>query len=105
QRLRRTAEGLVARLGVDGPRADQADPDLRHQPGELGASRRVVRGALPGDVAAAGGAGAAAGAPMEGALGMSAADTAPVLFIEHLALRRGARIVLADVGLEVERGE
>ena len=43
---------------------------------------------------------------MEGALGMSAAaDTAPVLFIEHLALRRGARIVLADVGLEVERGE
>jgi polar amino acid transport system ATP-binding protein len=33
------------------------------------------------------------------------AENAPVLIVEHLALRRGARTVLADVSLAVERGE
>ena len=47
-------EGLVAGLGADGPRADEADADLRHQSRQLGDSRLPVRGALPRDVAAAG---------------------------------------------------
>ena len=33
------------------------------------------------------------------------AENTPVLIVEHLALRRGARTVLADVSLGVERGE
>ena len=39
QRLRRAAQGLVARLGADRRRADEADADLRHQPRQLGDSR------------------------------------------------------------------
>ena len=39
QRLRRHAQGLVARLGPDRPRADEADADLRDQPRQLGHSR------------------------------------------------------------------
>ena len=53
QRLRGAAQGLVAGLGPHRDGADQADADLRHQPGKLGHPRRAVRGALPGDVAAA----------------------------------------------------
>ena len=67
QRLRRPAQGLVARLGADRPRADEADADLRDQPRQLGDSGHPLRGAVPGDVAAALGAGAAAGTPVEGA--------------------------------------
>ena len=47
------AEGLVARVGADRARADQADADLCDQPRQLGHSRHSVRGALSGDVAAA----------------------------------------------------
>ena len=44
QRLRRAAQGLVAGLGADRPRADEADADLRDQSGQLGDSRLDVRG-------------------------------------------------------------
>ena len=60
QRLRRAAQGLVAGLGDHRRRADQADADLRHQHRQLGGARAAVRGALPGDVAAARAPGAAA---------------------------------------------
>ena len=66
ERLRRAAEGFVARIGADGDGTHQADADFRDQSRQLGDSRRALRGAVPGDVAAAVGAGAPAGRAMEG---------------------------------------
>ena len=71
QRLRRAAQGLVAGVGADRRRADQADADLRGQHRQLGRARRAVRAAVPGDVAAALQGGAAARGEVEGAHVMS----------------------------------
>ena len=54
QRLRRAAEGQLARFGDYRRRADQADVDLRGQHRQLGRAGRAVRGAVSGAVAAAG---------------------------------------------------
>src|SRR6185436_759226 len=111
QRLRGHAQGQLARLGAHGLRADQADADLRHERRELGRARRALRGALPGDVAAAGPARAAARGALEGAHVVSTtshADTtggASVLRISGLRLVRGRREILRGVDLAAGAGE
>src|SRR3954468_12445288 len=99
QRLRRDAQGLVARVGADGARAHQANADLRDQSRQLVHPRPAVRRALSGDVAAARRARAPARAPVESRTAVT------VLEIADLQLTRGTRTILDSVSLTVERGE
>src|SRR5262249_62370068 len=94
------AQGLVARVGSHGARADEANADLRDQPRELGDSGHPVRGPVPRDVAAARRARAADGMEVAEAARMSAT----VLRIADLRMRRGARPILTGGTLDVGRG-
>ena len=102
ERLRRAAEGLVARLGADGHGAHEADADLRDQPGELGRFRASLCAALylamslPLAALAR-----AARTAMEGA----DAVTTPVLQFHDVHLRRGARQILRGVSFDIGHGE
>ena len=69
QRFRRAAQGLVARVGPDGAGADEGNADLRDESGELGHSGHDVRGAVSGDVVAAGRRGAAPRTALEARVG------------------------------------
>src|SRR5439155_22884048 len=101
QRLRSPAQGLIAGLGAHGPRADETDADFCHQYRQLGDPRSALRGALPRDVAAVGGAGATPRTALEAGDGVSTI----VLRVQALGLRRGVRGVLEGVTFEVPRGE
>src|SRR5262249_46241488 len=103
QRLHRAAQGLVARLGPDGARADQGNADLRHQPGRWGDPRLAGRRALPRDVAAAGRARPQDGSAMAAPGRMTAAGI--VLEIAEIRLQRGVRPILNGASLGVTRGE
>src|SRR5438128_1089192 len=89
QRFRRSAQGLLARLGVDRRRADEADRHLRDEHRELDRAGRAVRGRVPGDVTAAGAAGAAARAALgRGVTGEEGATRGALLAAHVLGRRR-----------------
>src|SRR5207248_9841976 len=105
QRFRRPAQGLLARLGVDRRRADEADRHLRDEHRELDRAGRAVRGRVPGDVAAAGAAGAAPRAALgRGVTGDAGGTRGALLGIHELRLNYGAREVLRAATVEVRRG-
>src|SRR5207247_300034 len=107
QRFRGAAQGLVARVGPHRAGTDEADADLRDQPGQLGDPRRDVRRPLSRDVAAARRAGAPARAAVEDDAAMTRAGTTTdtVLEVTDLRVLRGARTILSGVRLQVSRGE
>ena len=94
ERLRRAAQGFVARLRAHGRGADEADADLRRQHRQLGHSRLALRGALSRHVAAARRRGAPARAALESADVMTV-----VLDVHDVHLRRGVRRILTGVTL------
>src|SRR5204863_5667742 len=79
----------------------EADADLRDEYWQLGDSGHALRGAVPGDVAAACGRGAAARAAMESTDRVS---DGIVLRLRDVHLRRGTRAVLTGVSFDVARG-
>ena len=106
ERLRRAAEGLVARLGAHRARADEADADLRDQSRQLGDSRHAVRGAVSRDVAAARRAGAAARTAVEDGAAMSLPTPVRCVARSPICTCGAARGRFSTgVSLEVARGE
>src|SRR5207244_3484082 len=103
QRLRGVAERFVARFSADRDGAHEADADLRDQSGQLGGPRRAVCGLVPGNVAAGIRDGAATRTALESADAMTAPT--PILRLDDVHLRRGAREILRGVSLNIVRGE
>src|SRR5207253_1035766 len=66
-----------------------------------GDSRRLVRGAVPRDVAAAGSPGAHAGAPMAMGSGMSGSS----LLMSGVTLSRGGRTIVSRISMDARAGE